>query len=173
MSCRQLHGRLIRRQPRRIVNSLNDKFLPLGPGVKRVAAEQSFRDQLAQITFAREMFRRRKNREMQFAEIDLQIALPGDFERVLHRLGRVGEARLHFLRRAQVKLLRLVAHPFRVGQLRLRADANQAIVRVRMAFLDVMNIVRRDELEAEFLRPRIRCLLTFACSAMPWFCSSR
>ena len=99
------------------------------------------------------MFRRRKNREMQLAELDLQVALPGDFQRVLHRLGRVGEARLHFLRRAQIKLLRLVAHPFRVGQLRLRADANQAIVRVRMAFLDVMNVVRRDELEAEFLRP--------------------
>ena len=35
----------------------------------------------------------------------------------------------------------------------LCADAHQAIVRVRMAFLDVMHIVRRDELQAEFLRP--------------------
>ena len=90
---------------------------------------------------------------MQFAELDFQIALLGDFQRVLHRFRRVGEARLHFLRRAQIKLLRLVAHPLGVGELRLRADANQAIVRVRMAFLDVMNVVRRDELQAEILRP--------------------
>ena len=152
--CRQDAGStFIRRQPFWIVNALNDKFLPLGAGVNRVAPEQAFRDQFAQITFAREMFRRRKNREMQFAKLNLQVALLGDFERVPDRLGRVGEARLHFLRRAQVKLLRLVAHPFRVGQLRLRADANQAIVRVRMAFLDVMNVIRRDEFEAEFLRP--------------------
>ena len=145
---------MIRRQPRRIVNSLDDEFLALGPGVNRVAAEQSFRDQLAQITFAREMFRRRKDRVMQFAELDLQVALLGHFERVPDRLGRVGEPRLHFLRRAQIKLLRLVAHPLRVGQLRLRADADQAIVRVGMAFLDVMNVVRRHQLQAEFLRPR-------------------
>ncbi len=105
------------------------------------------------------MFRRRKNREMQFAKINLQIALLGDGERVFDGLGRVGEARLHFLRRPQIKLLRLVAHPFRLGQLRLRADANQAVVRVRMAFLDVMNVIRRDELEAEFLRPQDQVLV--------------
>ena len=33
----------------------------------------------------------------------------------------------------------------------LRADADEAVVRVRMAFLDVMHVVRRDELQAEFL----------------------
>ncbi len=35
----------------------------------------------------------------------------------------------------------------------LRADADEAIVRVRIAFLDVVNVVRRDEFQAEFLRP--------------------
>ena len=118
-----------------------------------VAPEQSFREQLAQITFAREMFRRRKDRVMQFAEFDFQVALFGHFQCVPDGLGRVGKPRLHFLRRAQVKLLRLVAHPLRVGELRLRADANQAVVRVRMAFLDVMDVVGCDQLQAEFLGP--------------------
>ena len=35
----------------------------------------------------------------------------------------------------------------------LRADADKTIVRVRMAFLDVMNVVRRDELQAKILCP--------------------
>jgi hypothetical protein len=119
----------------------------------RVAAQQSLRQQLAQITFAREMFRRMKNRIMQLAEFNLQIAFVGDFQRVLHRFRRFGEARAHFLRRPQVKLLRLIAHPLGVGEHRLRADANQAIVRVRIAFVDVVNVVRRDQLQAELLRP--------------------
>jgi len=37
---------------------------------------------------------------------------------------------------------------------------------MRMAFLDVMNVIRCDEFEAEFLRPQDQMLVTFACSAM-------
>jgi hypothetical protein len=59
------------------------------------------------------------------------------------------------------------------AQLRLRADADQAVVRVRMAFLDVMHVVRRDELQAEFLRPLDQMPVDLGLFGMPWFCSSR
>ena len=36
----------------------------------------------------------------------------------------------------------------------LRADADQAVVRVRMALFEVMNVIRRHDLQAELLRPR-------------------
>ena len=68
--------------------------------------------------------------------------------------GHLGKARLHLLRRAQIELLLGVPQPLGVGQLRLRADADQAVVRVRVALLDVMHVVRRDQLQAELLRPR-------------------
>ena len=38
--------------------------------------------------------------------------------------------------------------------MRLRADADQAIVRVRMPLFDIMNVVGRDELQPKLLRPR-------------------
>ena len=99
------------------------------------------------------MLRWMKHRIMQFTELDFQIAFLGDFQSVFHSFRRIGKARLHFLCRAQIKLLWLVFHPLGVGELRLCADANQAVVRVRMAFLDVMDVIRRNELQAEILRP--------------------
>src|SRR5208283_1190251 len=52
LTCRQDAGStFIRWQPPWIVNPFNDEFLSFGPGVNRVAPEQAFHDQLAQITF--------------------------------------------------------------------------------------------------------------------------
>ena len=78
---------------RGILDSFDDEFLAFRPRVDAVAPVQSFRQQLAQITFAREMLRRMKDRVMQFAELDFQIAFLRDFQRVLHRFG-------HSLKRA-------------------------------------------------------------------------
>ena len=90
---------------------------------------------------------------MQLVEFDFQVAFFGHFQRVAHRFGDFAEARLHFLGRTQIKLLRLVVHPLGVAEHGLRADADQAIVGVGMGLFDVMDIIGRDQLEAEFLRP--------------------
>jgi hypothetical protein len=57
--------------------------------------------------------------------------------------------------RAQVELLRHVAraHALGIAQHGLRADADEAIVGVRMFLLDVMHVVRRHAFQPELLRP--------------------
>ena len=118
-----------------------------------IALAQPLRQQVPQVAFAREVLGRMEHRVVQLVELDLQVAFLGHLQRVLHRLRHLGEARLHFLGRTQVELLVGVLQPFGVRQLRLRADADEAIVRVRVALLDVMDVVGRDELQAELLRP--------------------
>ncbi len=110
-----------------------------------------------------------KNWEMQFAELNLQIAFLGDFECVFHRFGNFDEARFHFLRRTQKKLLRHVAraHALGIAQQILRADAHEAIVRVRIAFVDVMNVVVATSFKPNSLANATNCLLTLACSGIP------
>ena len=147
-------GWLVSRQAAGVVDFFDDEFLAFGAGVKAVTAVQALGEELAQITFAGEMFGRMEDRVMEFAEFDFQIAFLGDFQRVADGLGRFAEARLHFLGGAEIKLLRHVGHALGVAQQGLRADADEAIVRVGMAFLDVMDVVGGDKLQAEFLRPR-------------------
>ncbi len=43
--------------------------------------------------------------------------------------------------------------PLGVAQQRLRADADEAVVRVGILLLDVMHVIGGDELQAELLRP--------------------
>src|ERR1035437_3097403 len=77
-------------------------------------------------------------------------------EEMKARFAEVPEARLHFLGGTEKKLFRHIAgaHALRIAQERLRADAHKAIMRVRIAFVDVVNVVRGDELQAKLLRPR-------------------
>ena len=96
---------------------------------------------------------------MELAELDLQVALLSHFQRVRHRLRDFGEARLHLFRRPQVELLLCVSHPLRVRKLRLRADADQAIVRVRVGLLHIMHVVGGDALQTELFRPRDEVLV--------------
>ena len=117
-----------------------------------VAFAQSRGEQMAQVTFAGEMFGRVEDRVMQLAELDLEVAFLGDFQRVLHRVGRFVEQPLHFFGRAQVELLGHIAQAFRVAQQALCADADERVVGVRVTFLDVMNVVGSDQLQPEFLR---------------------
>ena len=96
---------------------------------------------------------------MQRLEVELDVALLGHLQRVLHRVGHLGEERLHLLRAAQIELRLDILHPLRVAEQRLRAEADETIVRVRMALLDVVNVIRRDALQAELLRPRDEMLV--------------
>ena len=146
-----------RRQALRIIHARDDKFISHRLRVNRVAREKSFREPLPQKAFAREMFRRMKHRVMQilrgFRKFDFQIAHVGHGARVQNRLRHFGKTRLHLVRAAQIKLFPHIAraHALRIAQHGLRADADETIVRVRMTFLDVVNVVRRDEFQPKFL----------------------
>ena len=76
------------------------------------------------------MLGRRKHWVEQLVELNLHVAFLRHLQRVLHRLRNLVEQRFHFVRAAQIKLLLHVTHPLRLGELALRADANQTIVRV-------------------------------------------
>src|SRR5438067_1358768 len=108
---------------------------------------------MPQVTLAREMLRRMENRIMKLAELDLEIAFVSYLERVLHCLGRLDKTRFHLLRRAQIKLFLRIFHSLRVRQKRLCPDADQAVMGVRMALLQVMNVVARDQFKAELFGP--------------------
>ena len=149
--CRAIRRRRRRigREPRRILDPDDDEFAAFRARMDAVARAQSPGEQVPQIAFAREMFGRGEHRVMELAEFDLEVALIGHLERVPDRLRHLGEAGLHLLRRTQVELLFGVLHPPGVGKLGLGADADEAIVRVGIPLFDVMNVVRRNELQAE------------------------
>ncbi len=156
-------GGIKRRQTLRVINAFDNEFLPLRLRMNRVAAEQCLREQMPQITFACKMLRRIEHRIVQRLEIEFDIALLGDFQRVRDGFGNLREARLHFLGATQIKLFRHVtrAHAIRIAQQILCADAHQTIVRVRVTFLNVVNVIRCDAFQPEFLRPRNQMLVHF------------
>jgi len=100
------------------------------------------------------MLRRGEHRVMHLPEIEFQVALFGHLERIPHGLRHLGKARGHLRRRAQVVLPVGVFQAPGIGQQRLRADANQAIMRMRVVPLEVMHVIGRDELQAELFGPR-------------------
>ena len=61
------------------------------------------------------------------------------------------EERGHFLGRLQVKFGAVIAHPVFVIDLRARLDAKQNVVRGGVVLADVMDVVRRDDFQAELL----------------------
>ena len=150
-------GRLdlnIRGQPPRVFNALDDELMPLRAGMDAVAFAQPLDQQMPQIAFPGEVFGRVEDRVMQLAKLDFHVALFRHLEGVCHRLGCFGEPGLHFRSRAEIKLLVQVLHPLRICQQRLGADADQAIMRVRMRFLEVMNIVGGDKFHSKLTRKR-------------------
>ena len=145
--------RHICRQPPRICDTLDHELVPFGPRLDAVAFAQSIRKQMPQVAFSSEVLRGMEDRVMEFPKLDLQVAFLGYLQCVLHSLRDLGKARLHLLRRTQIELLLRVSETLRVSQLRLRADANQAVMCMGVALLDVMHVIRRDQFQAELLRP--------------------
>ena len=99
----------------------------------------------------REALGRRVVRVLRFAELDLEIAPLGDGQCIGDCLGIITEEFRHLRGRFEVKL-RHVAHPFLIGHVRARADADEDIVRLVMPALEKVNVVRGDEPQAQFLR---------------------
>jgi hypothetical protein len=122
----------VRGQSFRIINAFDDEFLPCGTGPERVALVQRFSEEMSQVTFACEVFRRIKKWIVQRLEIEFHVALLRDFKRVGYGLGLVREARLHLFGAPQIKLFRHVAraHALGIAQQILRADADKTVVRV-------------------------------------------
>ncbi len=84
-----------------------------------------------------------EDRIVELAELDFEVALLGDFERVPDRFGCFGEEGLHFVGGAEKKLLRRVFHPLGIVERCLRADADQAIMGMRVTLLEVVDVVAR------------------------------
>src|SRR3989442_5716876 len=93
------YSRSKRRKPRGILDTLNNKLGTFGAGVDAVTLVQALGQQMTQVTFSREMFRRMEDRVVQLAEFNFEISLFGHFKSVLDRFGSFGEAGLHLLSR--------------------------------------------------------------------------
>ena len=76
------------------------------------------------------------------------LDLRGEVERVCERLGMLREEGGHLLRRLEPLLPRVAQAP-RVAVLLARVDAEQDVVRVRVLLHEIVDVVRRDDLDAE------------------------
>ncbi len=90
---------------------------------------------------------------MQLAKFDLHIASFGNRDGVFHCVRHFAEKRGHLLGTSQEKLLRRIAHAVGVAQVRLGADANQRVVRVRMFALQIMHVICSNQIQAKLFRP--------------------
>ncbi len=86
-------------------------------------------------------------------EPDLEIALLGDSSVFFTASGTSLKRACHLFSRTQKELLRLIGHALGVGELRLRADTDQTIMRVRIRFVHVVNIIGRNKFKPEFFVP--------------------
>ena len=68
-----------------------------------------------------------------------------DRRRVVERLRGVGEKLPHLLLGLEVELPALIAHAVLVGELLVGLQAQQDVMRLRVLFTDVVDIVSRDE----------------------------
>ena len=90
---------------------------------------------------------------MQLPKIDFQITFFCDSQCVGNGRGYLLEQFGHFLGTAEVELFGHVRHAFGIVEVGLGADTDQRIVRMRVLFLDVMDIVGSHHLKIEFLGP--------------------
>ena len=115
------------------------------------AIVQSLVAKLAQIHFARLAFRRRILWILRNAKLQGEIAAIRDHERVRDGLGMIRKQRPHLIGRFEIKLRRVTHPPFVVHHFP-GADADHHVVRLVMAPLQEMHVVRRHEAEPELLR---------------------
>ena len=87
-----------------------------------------------------------EERHQRVAVDTVHLHLLRHLQRVRQRLRQVGKHRLHLLRTLQPLLLRIV-HAVRVRIVLLRCQANQVVVRLAMALLHKMRVVRRHQLD--------------------------
>src|SRR5512138_3291823 len=76
------------RQPGRIFDAVDDELAAFASCMDSVTLAQSISKQVTQVTFTREMFGRTEDRIVEFAELGLHIAFPGDLDCVLYCVRR-------------------------------------------------------------------------------------
>ena len=76
----------------------------------------------------------------------------GDRQRLVTCLGELAEDAAHLLRRLEVELLRIEPEALRIRLQLLLLDAQQDIVWLRVLFPRVVQVVRRDDRDAELPR---------------------
>ena len=85
-------------------------------------------------------------------EGDREVAHLGDELGVPDRLGDLGEKPGHLLARLQVELGAVEAHPLLVLDLGAGLDAEHRVVRAGVAVVHIVDVIRADDLQLEFLR---------------------
>ena len=144
------------REPRLVVGTI-DRGAIVG-GLRHGGCREPRLEPLARL-FAQELLRglpggHRVRRQRSLAEPHLEVEAPGDFHRVLDRLGNVGEQLRHLLGRTQVLLLAVAPRARRVRQQRAIVYADARLVRLEIVAGEEPHVVRCDHRHA--LRHRER-----------------
>ncbi|OPY93379.1 MAG: hypothetical protein A4E73_00175 [Syntrophaceae bacterium PtaU1.Bin231] len=102
-------------------------------------------------------------RQIEFPELQRQVAALGDLHRVLNCLGAPGEERFHFLRRTEIELVRCEAHAVRAFHGLPGLNAEQNLVGFGIRRPEIMAVVCCDQGQrqapAELQEPLIDGLL--------------
>ena len=130
-----------------------EPLVELGRGLAE-ALEQSLLAQLDQVVEGVATFRHRILREQDLAELDLDRAALRHLERACERMFVPGEVAGHLLGSLEEELVRVEAPVRGVLQRVARLDAEQGLVRVGVARVEVVDVSGRDERKARLLGER-------------------
>ncbi|GBD15908.1 hypothetical protein HRbin26_00803 [bacterium HR26] len=89
---------------------------------------------------------------MQSAELELNLAALGDAYGVLQGLRHVLEDAPHLFGALEVELIRLHPHALRIMDRGIGLDADQKVLHRSIGLVEVVDIVGRDQRQAEFPR---------------------
>ena len=99
--------------------------------------------------------------------IELDVASFGDFKSVFAGTRNIAEYLIHLFRRAQVKVVSIEFKAFRVGQGRTGLHAQKCSVRGVIFLASVVQIVRRDKRQVEFLGQTVQICLHITLDIKP------
>ena len=116
-----------------------------------VAAGEALLAELSQVRRRVIARRQLKFRQVILAERELQLAAVGDALGVFHGLRIGGEKLLHLLGRADVEVLRLIAHAIFIVDGLARLDAQKHVVALRVLLAEVVRVVCTHKRDARLL----------------------
>ena len=125
---------------------LRSRWMPVEP------ARQALARLLAQPAFDRVSVRHREYRQRVLAEFQFEVAAHRQRDRVVDRVGDVGEQFRHLLRRLQVLLGAVVLRPLGVVEHAAGGDAHARFVRLETVGVEETRIVAGDHRDAALRR---------------------
>ena len=127
-------------------------------GCELLQARQALREpvtrDMLEVRVDGEAVRHAEGRQVIHALRDRDVAALGDEQRVLQAVGNVSEDDAHLLRCLQEELVAVVAHALRVVDRLAGADAEQDVVRLMVALLQVVHVVGADERQVQLFGER-------------------